>query len=277
LGWPNHLSKGKGKQQMNRQEVIELVVVRAPSGEQQQLRKLLSTYSTEELARVEQAIISQATQQIAEDELIRIQAEREANRLWHQYETQQAREPKRKAEEKEQLAQDRKTFAEAAKSLRSFGLTEANFSVCRSTLGEGFSGYEIQQMLEANGAILSGPTREELNEWDRQDVEDHNQRLLNSDLPTLRRLAREAGAKGQPPVAPDETQRIRQAERADGTIYLPLPDEFRDGNGPEEPLDAAFIRKCSRETFRILKNRYGMAQLEEALQTRRPDRSPLWQ
>jgi len=261
---------------MNRQEIIELVVVRAAPSEQQQLRKLLSTYSTGELARVEQAIISQATQQIADNELIKIQAEREANRLWHQYETQQAREPQRKAEAKAQLAQDRQTFAEAAKTLRSFGVTDANFNVCRTTLGENFSAYEIEQMLAANGPILSGPAQEELNEWDRQEIEAENLRLLNSDLPTLRRLVREAGARGPAAPQPDETQRIRQAERADGTIYLPLPDEFRDGNGPEEPLDAAFIRKCSRETFRILKNRYGMAQLEAALRTRRSDQSPLW-
>jgi hypothetical protein len=92
--------------------------------------------------------------------------------------------------------------------------------------------------------------------------------LLGADIPTLRKLAREAGAHG--PAAPqlDETQRVRQAERADGVAYPPLPDEFRDGNNPEEVLDAAFIRKCSKETMRLLLKRYGADQVNEALRTR---------
>ncbi len=262
---------------MTRQEIIELVVVRAAPSEQQQLRKILSAYSTEELARVEEAITSQAVQQKAEDELIRIQAEREAERAMHQYRTQQAREPQHKAEAEAQLAQDRQTFAEAAKSLRSFGMTEANFNVTRQTLGAGFSVYEIQQMLEANGAILSDPTQQELDEWTRQDIEARNLRLLNADLPTLRRLTREAGARiaAEPLSSPalDETQRIRQAERVDGVAHLPLPEEFRDGNGPLEVLDASFIKRCSRETYRLMFDRYGSAQITEALRTRVPSNS----
>src|SRR2546426_8588019 len=120
---------------MNRNEIIELVVVRAAPEEQQSLRRVLSTYTTEELKQIEQAIVSQAVSNVAEDELIRIQVEREATRIWHQYEMQQAREPQRKAEAKAQLAQHRQTFADAAKTLRSFTVNEANFNVVRQTLG----------------------------------------------------------------------------------------------------------------------------------------------
>jgi hypothetical protein len=261
---------------MTRQE-IELVVVRAVPSEQQQLRKILSLYSIEELERVEQAIVSQAVQEKAEEELIRIQAERAAARWAHQYEMQQAREPQRKAEEKAQLEKDKQTFADAAKSLRSFGLTEANFNVIRSVLGPNFTIYSVQQGIGSNALSLSPAIQDEVDEWTRQEVEAKNLALLSADLPTLRRLAREAGAKGPTPVAPDETQRVRAAERAADTVaYLPLPDEFRDTSGTEVPLDAAFIRTCSKETLKCLFKRYGSAQVEEALQTRRPDRSPLW-
>jgi hypothetical protein len=147
---------------MTRSEIIDLVVVRAAPEEQQSLRRVLSTYTTEELKQIEQAIVSQAESNAAEEELVRIQGEREANRIWHQYETQQAREPQRKAEEKAQLEADRKTFAEAAKNLRSFAVNEANFNVIRQTLGSGFSIYQIQQMLAANAAVLSPPTQQEL-------------------------------------------------------------------------------------------------------------------
>jgi hypothetical protein len=257
---------------MNRNEIIELLVIRAAPDERQKLRQALSTYTTEELKQIEQAIVSQAVSNVAEDELIHIQAEIAAERELFRL----SREPQRKAEAERQEKQDRETFKEAARTLRSFAVNEANFNVCRTTLGEGFSTSQIQEMLAANGATLSPPTQDELNEWTRREIEEHNLRLLTMDIPSLRKLAREAGARGPVPPQPDETQRVRQAERAEGIAYLPLPDEFRDGDGPEEALDAAFIRKCSRETYRLLVKRYGSAQIDEALRTRRPDASSMW-
>jgi len=257
---------------MTRDEIINVFLVRAARSEREEISEKLYRMTKGELETAYQALQIHA----AQDELLRIQAERAADRALFELDRDRQREPQRRAEAKAQLAQDRQTFAEAAKTLRTFGVTEANFNVTRQTLGAGFSIYEIQQMLAANGAVLSGPTQEEQQEWTRQDIEDHNQRLLNSDLPTLRRLAREAGAKAQAPVAPDETQRVRAAERSDGTNYPPLPDEFRDGNGPELPLDAAFVRTCSRDTLRFLFKRYGSAQVEHALRTRRSDVSPIW-
>jgi hypothetical protein len=263
---------------MTRDEIINVFLVRAARSEREEISEKLYRMTKGELETAYQALQIQA----AEEKLLYIQAERAADAALYQLHQQQIREPQRKAEAEQQEKQDRQTFADAAKTLRSFGLTEANFNVCRTTLGEGFSVYQIQQMLAANGAILSGPTQEEQQEWTRQDIEDHNQRLLNSDLPTLRRLTREEGARiaarvlAGPLQAAEETQRLRAAERVEGTTYLPLPEEFRDGNGPLAVLDASFIKRCSRETFRILKERYGMAQIDEALRTRRSDASPLW-
>ncbi len=261
----------KGKS-MTRNEIIDVFVVRAAPADQQELRQQLEKMSKEELETAYKALQSQVQLQAKEEELLRIQVEREADRVLHELDMQKAREPQTRAEAKAQLAQDRQTFAETAKSLRSFGVTEANFNVCRTTLGEGFSAYDIQQMLAANGAVLSGPTQQEIEEWNREDVEAHNLRLLSADLPTLRNLAREAGARiAEAPAPPDETQRVRAAERAaDGANYPPLPEEFRDGNGPLEALDASFIKRCSRETYRWLFDHYGSAQITDALQTRVP-------
>jgi len=248
------------------EEIVELLVVRAAPHKQQQLRQTLSTYSAEELALVKQAIISRAMHKVAEDELIRINAEIAAERELFQL----SREPQRRAEAKAQLEKDRVTFNDSAKTLRSFGLNEANFGVIRSTLGPNFTTYSIQQALASNALNLSPPTQQEQDEWTRQDIKEHNQRLLNMDVPTLRKLAREAGAaRGQAAPPPDETQRVRQAEeKFYGTAYPPLPDEFRDGNGPEQVLNAEFIRKCSKETLRLLLNRYGKDQVNEVLRTR---------
>jgi hypothetical protein len=175
-----------------------------------------------------------------------------------------AREPQRVAEEKA----DRKTFANVARSLQSFGLNEANFNVIRSILGPNFTEYSIQQGLASNALSLSPPMQQELDEWTRQEIEANNLRLQAMSIPELRKLAREAGQRGPGPVALDETQRVRAAEKADGTNYPPLPDEFKDGNGPEEALNAAFIKRCSKETMRLLLKRYGADQVNEALRTR---------
>jgi hypothetical protein len=253
------------QEQEERQEIIELVVVRAAPHEQQQLRKTLSTYTTEELRQIEHAILSQAMSRVAEDELIRIQAEIAAERELFRL----SREPQRKAEAERQAKQDRATFNDAAKTLRSFGLNEANFGVIRSTLGPNFTKFAIQQALAANALNLSLPTQQELDEWTRQDIKAHNTTLLNMDVLSLRKLVREEGARGPVQPPPDETQRVRQAEEKlfYGT-YPPMPDEFRDGNGPEQVLNAEFIRKCSKETLRLLMKRYGSDQVNEALRTR---------
>jgi len=267
-----HESQGKGNS-MTRSEIIAVFIVRAAPADRPELRRTLEKMSFEQLEQAHQALISHQELEAKEEELLRIQAESAADAAMHLYYRQKEREPQRKAKEKAQLEVDRKTFINAAKTLRIFGVTEANFDVCRRTLGAGFSIYQIQQMVTANGGTLSPPTQEELNEWERQEIEAHNLRLLTADLPTLRKLAREAGARG--PVAPqlDETQRVRAAERVDGFSYPPLPEEFREGNGPEEVLDASFIKRCSRETYRLLFDRYGSAQITEALRTRVPGNS----
>src|SRR6267143_5487924 len=69
----------------------------------------------------------------SEERVLRAQAERSADHALHQRRMQQATEPQRTR----QLAQDRQTFANAAKTLQTFAVNEANFNVTRQTLGEG--------------------------------------------------------------------------------------------------------------------------------------------
>jgi hypothetical protein len=259
---------------MTKQEIIEVFIVRsAPSG-REELRRDLEQLSRDELEAAYAVLQANQAVQTMENELLRIRAEIAANRALVELQVRRQREPQRKA----QLEQDRKTFAEAARTLRSFAVNEANFNIIRQTLGEGFSVYQIQELIAANGAspTLSPPTQQELDEYQRQDIEAHNLRLLSADLPTLRRLTREAGAHiATQPVAPDETQRVRAASRDDGFKYQQLPDEIRIGDR-EEVLDAAFIRRADAATLRLLIKRYGSEQVTEALRTRKSDASPLW-
>jgi len=256
---------------MTKEEIINVFVVRAVPVERIALRRSLESMTKEQLETAYEAMQAQNHLQAQEQELLRVNAECAAERAMYQYQKQQAHEPQRKAEEKAQLERDKKTFTDAAKTLRTFALNEANFTVIRSALGPNFTTYSIQQAIGSNALELSPPTQQEQDEWTRQEIEAHNLRLLNADIPTLRKLAREAGAQiATRPAVPqlDETQRVRQAERSEGITYPPLPDEFRDGNNPEQVLDAAFIRKCSKETMRLLLKRYGADQVDEALRTR---------
>jgi hypothetical protein len=248
-----------------RQEIIGVFVVRAAPADRDELRRKLERMTLGELEEAYKVVQLQAT----EEKLLQIQTERAADTALHELHIRRIREPQRKAEAEQQEKLDRETFKQAAKTLRSFGENQANWNVISSTLGPGFSIYQVQQMISANGGILSPPSQQEQDEWTRQDIEEHNLRLLNSDLPTLRRLAREAGARGPAPVAPDEIQRVRAAERNDGVSYPPLPDEFRDGDGSREVvLNSQFIKNCSKETLKRLRDRYGWDQVNEALRTR---------
>jgi hypothetical protein len=175
--------------------------------------------------------------------------------------------PKKRQQAAEaQAEQDRETFNQFAREY-GFSEVEANYLLAKSVLGSGFTVYQLSESVSSNAISLAQASPEELEQFRQEKIENHNAYLRSLDIPTLRKLAREAGARGPATSQPDETQRIRAAERVDGT-YPSLPDEFRDGNNPEEVLDAAFIRKCSKETLRLLLKRYGADQVNEALRTR---------
>jgi hypothetical protein len=196
---------------------------------------------------------------------IQLQAEAAAARLIFRLNEHQAREPQRKARAKAQLAKDRKTFEDAAKTLRSFSINEANFNVTRQTLGEGFSVYAIQQMLIANGAILSPPTQDELNQWEQERIDQRNEFLLEADAETLRTVAKQEAEQKR--VAMQQAQARREDEtrkqRDESRGYPPLPQVWNN-----TLLDSHFIRKCSTETLKDLIRRFGAHQVTDALRNR---------
>jgi hypothetical protein len=174
-----------------------------------------------------------------------------------------------------QAAEERRVFHDFCRD-NGFSECESNHLLAKSVLEGGFDKYTLAQAVQSNALSLAPASPEELAKFRQEAITLHNQYLSSLDVPTLRKLAREAGARGQAAPQLDETQRVRQAERQDRTAYPILPEEFRDGSGPEEVLDAKFIRKCSKETLKFLFKRFGSAQVEEALRTRRSDASPLW-
>jgi hypothetical protein len=184
---------------------------------------------------------------------------------------------KRRQAEAAQDAEERHVFHDFCRE-NGFSEAQANFSLVKSVLGS-FDQYALVQAVQSNALEgLAPASSEELEQFSKEAIEKQNAYLRSLDIPTLRKMAREAGARiaAGPPPALDETQRVRAAgERVNGYKYPVLPDEFKVGD-KYETLDAAFIKACSREIYRQLLDRYGPDQITEAVRTRRSDASPLW-
>jgi len=154
-----------------------------------------------------------------------------------------------------------------------FSECESNRLLVKSVLGQGYDSHMLAQAVQSNALSLAPASPSELEQFRQEAIKAHNQHLLNLDIPTLRKMAKESGARGQAPPPPDETQRVRAAENQ-GT-FPELPDELRIGDR-DELIDAAYIRRCPKEVLRSLIKRYGPDQVNEALRTRSPQTSPLW-
>ena len=156
----------------------------------------------------------------------------------------------------------------------SFSECESNRVLVKSVLGEGYDTHMLAQAVQSNALQLAQASPEELAQFRQDAIKAHNQQLLSMDIPTLRKLAKEAGARGQAPPPPDETQRVRAIENQDRS-YPELPDELRIGDR-EELIDAAYIRRCPKEVLRSLIKKFGAPQIDEALRTRISGVNPLW-
>ncbi len=165
-----------------------------------------------------------------------------------------------------QLAEDQGTFNNAAKSLRTFGINQANFNVARSTLKEGFNRYDISKALAANALQLSPPSQADLDQWAAEDVQAHNQALLRvaeTDPTKLRTIVKQEAEQRRAEVHQSESDRALAATRArDAAIggFPPLPETWQG-----RPLDATFIRTCAPTTHKLLAKKFGNAQLTARL------------
>jgi hypothetical protein len=193
-----------------------------------------------------------------EERVLRAQAERAVDFAMFQ----RSREPQRKAAETAQLGLDRQTFADAAKTLRSFAVNEANFNVIRQTIGSGFSVFAIQQALSSNALQLSPPTQQELDQWESERIEQHNEALQNLDPDQLRARVRQEASESRAAAVQQEADRQLAAATARDAVlgFPPLPTHWQG-----HQLDASFIRTCDVPTQKLLNKRFGPAQLEARL------------
>jgi hypothetical protein len=157
------------------------------------------------------------------------------------------------------LAQDEKTFQDAAKSLR-FGINQANFAVIRSVLGEKFSQYDIAQALAANAFQLSPPTTQELQDWASQDIDAHNEALLKANPEDLRALVRQEA----------EQRRIQDQQQQANESFEATKQRDEVMGYPSLPSDITKeqIRNASTDKLKLLIKKYGNANVTARIQGR---------
>jgi hypothetical protein len=195
---------------------------------------------------------------LSEDGVVRFQHMDEAAKtLSSGLARQKVKQPLTAQAKSNQEAADRAIFHEFCRE-NSFSEVAANWELVKSVLESGFDRYTLAQAVQSNALTLAPASPEELAQFRQEAIEIHNQRLLSMDIQTLRRLAREAGARG--PAAPelDQVQKVRAASQPQ---FEPLPSTILYKGG-EELLDRDFLlRGCDKDFYKYLLNRYGSVQL----------------
>ena len=227
-----------------------LPMLRLPTHEQSKMRTELETHTLVELKAFLGVVSSPGYQaELAEEAILQVQAERAANFAMFQLERQRQTAPQRTREAAKQLAKDKETFSALC---RQQGLSEceANLNLWRRS-----------QSIEG----LASASAQELAKLREEQIEAHNEFLLNADTETLRTLAREEHAiKRQAAVQTDADLQLAASKVRDAIIGFPLLPGTWNG----QKLDSEFIRRCSAETQKLLQKRFGSAQLTARLQGR---------
>lgn len=225
-------------------------------------RKLLEQKSVSELQHVLLDAANRYRTEV-EDQNIQIRAEAEAKKTIAQLELQESRRPEHEAKQRQQLESDKKTFASAARTLRSFGQTEANLNLIRQVIGSGFTVSDIRQALAAGQISLSRATLQEIQQWAREDIDTRNEYLQTADTQTLRQEAKAEAAQNRQTAAQTAFERELEAGLTRDITIGGMPPLPATWNG--EILDKNFIRKASTETLKTIMRKYGSAQLNARL------------
>jgi hypothetical protein len=174
-------------------------------------------------------------------------------------EIQETRRPQFEQEQKQQLEQDKKTFAAAARELR-LSLCDANFNLIRTTLGVGFT---VQDIYDHPLIETVRATPQELNQWEQERIHARNGYLTNAHPQTLRTEAKQEAVANKQNHALTAFERELEAgltrEITNGGMS-PLPEYW---NGKR--LDKDFIRRADKETLRQIMKKFGSSQLTARL------------
>jgi hypothetical protein len=184
-----------------------------------------------------------------------------ANQItWEKFLTpQQARQA-----EVAQATEDRKTFEAAAKKLKSFGATEANFNLVKLTLTPGFTVDDIRLWVE-RGLAVSPASAAEIFEWTREEKLERADYLRHNASDTELRQAANYEFETTRAAARAEEDRLgmaAQRQQFEAGNYDPLPTH-RSTDGVE--LNAAFFNRLPADQLRQFCRRYHSYQITKRL------------
>jgi ribosomal protein L9 len=150
--------------------------------------------------------------ELAEEEILRVQAERAADFAMYQLERQRQTEPQRTREAKAQLEQDKESFAKICRQ-NSLSQCQANFHLFQST-------HSISDLAPAS--------QEELVKFEQARIETHNDALQNLGHDQLRaRVREEAEARQEATKQEQAARELESAKQRDAFGgYKPLPIEI---------------------------------------------------
>jgi hypothetical protein len=230
------------------EEILSHVYSHQHSAVRRELEKRTLAHLEETLATV----LKEARENLAksesalENERAQRSAEKAAFDLQHN-------KPQRDAATKEQTEQDRLTFELSARTLRSFGQTDANLSMIKDSLGAGFSLEQVKAFCETNGNLLSPPSVHERNSWEFSDAQERKaaeaQRVVmlkNMPHEQLREEVRKTGqqAHQQSQIAHVQQQVQAMEEKCSGQ-FPDIPSHNADG----QALDSSYFIKLSNSPY----------------------------
>jgi hypothetical protein len=201
----------------------------------------------------------------AQEKLARVQGERNADHILWRLKMDQAAEPERRAEAAKQKARDREVFAAVCHNHLVANI-EANFSLLRNLLGIDFTEYSAAQAI-TSGAVRLAPARQaELNQWESERIEAHNETLLNlaeRDPDQLRARVKQEAKEARVQQAQAESDRQIEAIRLkdEPFNYPALPSEFTK----ESLLQMV---KNDTDKYRFLMTKFGNYNITARLQGR---------
>jgi hypothetical protein len=142
--------------------------------------------------------------------------------------------------------------------------SEANFRLLRDTLGSGFNLYAAKQAVQSNAVLLSPATPAEINAREAVRIDQHNFKLLTSDVHTLKQLTREEAERRRVEAAQANADRdlAIRTEIQGQQGFEPLPDTYKG-----QAVNRAFFLKCSREVMKYFLQRYGSAQIDQRIRS----------
>jgi hypothetical protein len=190
--------------------------------------------------------------ELADEAILKIQAERAADFAIFQMERQRQTAPQRTREAAKQLELDGEVFQAVCRK-HLIANIEANFSLLRSALGDDFTEYSATRAITSGAVQLAKANQSEQDRYRQEAVEAQNEALQKMDHDQLRAQVRKEATDSRAANAKAEADsQLAAAQARDSHFHFPsLPDE----------ITSARIKEATPDQIKFWIKKYGSAQL----------------